>query len=262
LRRATEDAAAARDLLDEPARAAREAEAAEAAATAARREAEAAAESVVRQRAMSQRLDEIAAEERRILAANGQLEPPSGSEAGARLRQLRTEAEQARARLSGEIEAAAGLTPEARETLRAGTPFGGAGGRAREQAFFDGLPTEARGSAGTYVDYVTGQTRPLSELAVDHVVPVDEIFRMEGFGRLSRADQLAILDMPENLRLLERGLNSSKQARSLGDWLASDASLAPRVDRARRQALADLETQARSRVQTEISDRLARMRGR
>jgi hypothetical protein len=194
------------------------------------------------------------------MARSRHMEPPTASPDGRRLDALRAEAERTRTRLAGEIEAATGLTPEVRETLRGGTPFRGEGGAARERAFLEGLPPEQRGPNGTYIDYVTGEAHPPGSLSPDHVVPVDEIFGMEGFGRLSRADQLAILDMPENLRMLSRSLNESKGGRSLSAWLGSEAALAPSVTPAQRAALAALETEARDAVRNEIARRLARMR--
>ena len=103
---------------------------------------------------------------------------------------------------------------------------------------------------------MTGETLPLSNLAVDHVVPVDRIFGMEGFGRLSRADQQAILDMPQNLRFLEQGRNSSKQASSLPEWLASKTGKAPKLPAAQREALAKVEAEARAAIEAEIARRL------
>jgi hypothetical protein len=258
---ARSDAAAGRAWLDEPKTLAREAEAAESAAATARAEATAAAEASAAQRELSRRIDALAAEDLAIRARNRGRSMMDAAD-HRRLREIGFESESLRNRLAAEIEAAQGLTTEARATLRAGTPFKGQGGRARQTAFYEGLPDEARGPGGTYIDYVTGEARPLSELAVDHVIPVDEIFRMDGFGRLPRADQLAILDLEANLRLLERGLNSAKQARPLSGWVAGDASLAARLGAARRATLAGTEAECRLAVQNEIARRLALMRPR
>ncbi len=228
---------------------ARDADTAEAAATAAADEATAAAGSATRHRELTEGLDRLAAEERAIRARNPATRMMSEAD-HARLRRIEQESQGLRRQLTDQIEAASGLTAEARATLRASTPFGGPGGRARETAFFDGLPDEARGPGGTYIDYVTGEARPLSELAVDHVIPVDEIFRMDGFGRLPRADQLDILDLRANLRMLERGLNGSKSTRSLSAWVASDAALAPNLTTIERAALAAPKQNAGARCRT------------
>jgi len=194
-----------------------------------------------------------------IEAKRAELLSQRGNMMDQEIRNLDTEIAAQRKKLAEKIEGSRGLTQEGRETLRAGTPFKGLGGAERERAFLESLPAEAKGPNGTYVDYVTGETLPLSNLAVDHVVPVDQIFGMEGFGRLSRADQQAILDMPQNLRFLEQGRNSSKQAKSLSEWLASKTSKAPALPQGQRQALVDLEVKARAEIEAEIAKRLKRL---
>ena len=94
----------------------------------------------------------------------------------------------------------------------------------------------------------------------DHIIPVDEIFGIEGFGWLGRADQLAILDMPANLGLLERSLNASKRANPLGDWITGRAPQSPRLSPSQQQALIGRQAAARAAVEEEIARRLARMR--
>jgi hypothetical protein len=120
------------------------------------------------------------------------------------------------------------------------------------------LPASSKGPSGEFVDYVTGQLHPMSELHVDHVVSVNEIFEMEGFGRLSIDDQLQILDMPENLRFLEESLNESKKDASLIRWLSKEFKVGSKnLTTVERQTLADLENAARKALQQEISHRLA-----
>jgi hypothetical protein len=98
----------------------------------------------------------------------------------------------------------------------------------------------------------------MSELHVDHVVSVNEIFEMEGFGRLSIDDQSQILDMPENLRFLEESLNESKKDASLIRWLSKEFKVGSKnLTTVERQTLADLENAARKALQQEISHRLA-----
>lgn len=248
LKRAEEDARTARQMLDEQAQALKKAEELEAAA-AAKKEAEAAAQTAADLKAMEKGIADGEARLAAALKQNKHIHTPET------LRLQQDLAAQRKA-LAGKIEASKGLTTEARETLRKGTPFKGAGGAERERAFLESLPPEAKGPNGTYVDYVTGETLPLSNLAVDHVVPVDRIFGMEGFGRLSRADQQAILDMPQNLRFLEQGRNSSKQASSLPEWLGSKTAKAPKLPAAQREALAKVEADARAAIEAEIARRL------
>lgn len=249
LKRAEEDARTARQMLDEQAQALKKAEELEAVATAAKKEAEVAAQTAADLKAMEKGIADGEARLAAALKQNKHIHTPET------LRMQQDLAAQRKA-LAGKIEASKGLTTEARETLRKGTPFKGAGGAERERAFLESLPPEAKGPNGTYVDYVTGETLPLSNLAVDHVVPVDRIFGMEGFGRLSRADQQAILDMPQNLRFLEQGRNSSKQASSLPEWLGSKTAKAPKLPAAQREALAKVEADARAAIEAEIARRL------
>jgi hypothetical protein len=84
---------------------------------------------------------------------------------------------------------------------------------------------------------------------------------MPGFKRLPVADQIEILDMPANLRFLERGLNSSKGGRPLSAWLGSEAELAPVLTPGKLTELAQLEADARKAVVAEITKRRARMLG-
>lgn len=249
LKRAEGEAQAAKDLLAEQEQLAKHAEAMEASAVAAKKEAEAAAKTAEQLKTLEKDIAQAEKDLAEALKKNKQIHTPET---------LRMQEDLARQRkaLAEKIEASKGLTQEARETLRSGTPFNGPGGAERERAFLDSLPPEAKGPNGTYVDYVTGETLPLDQLAVDHVVPVDQIFGMEGFGRLSRTDQQAILDMPQNLRFLEQSRNSSKQAKSLAEWLGGKTAKAPKLPTAQREALAQVEADARAAIEAEIAKRL------
>jgi hypothetical protein len=253
LKRAEGDAQAAKEMLAEQERLLRQAEEAEALAKATKAEAEAAGETAKDIKAATEAVEKKEAELGKLLEQNKHIHNPE-------TRRLEEEIASQRKKLAEKIEGSRGLTPEARDTLRKGTPFKGAGGAERERAFLESLPPEAKGPNGTYVDYVTGESLPLSDLAVDHVVPVDQIFGMEGFGRLSRADQQAILDMPQNLRFLEQSRNSSKQAKSLSAWLGGKTAAAPALPAAQRQALTELEAKARAEIEAEIAKRLKRLR--
>ena len=258
---AQSDAAQWSDFLNEPQTLAKAAADAETAAQLAATEAKELAESLGRLRKFSDDLDAIAAEEAQIRARNvGRFLMPD--EEFRRLKQLSENAAFIRKQMAGEIEAARNLTPELQEALRKATPFKQIeGAAARRQAFLDSIPQAQKGPGGTYIDYITGEARPLSQLAPDHVVSVQEIFQMPGFKRLPVADQIEILDMPANLRFLERGLNSSKGGRPLSAWLGSEAELAPVLTPGKLTELAQLEADARKAVVAEIAKRRARMLG-
>jgi len=256
LKRAEEDARTAQQMLDEQAHALKRAEDSEALATAAKKEAETAAKTVEDMKALEKELAKTEAD----LAALNKKRPWMKDEPTHRkMQELETKIADQKKQLAAQIEASKGLTPEARETLRKGTPFKGPGGAKRESTFLENLPPEAKGPNSTYVDYVTGETLPLAELHIDHVVPVEQIFGMEGFGRLSRADQQAILDLPQNLRFLEESRNTSKGAKGLADWLGGKTAKAPKLPAAEREALAKLEADARKKIEDEIAKRLKKM---
>jgi chaperonin cofactor prefoldin len=258
---AESDAAQWSDLLNEPQTLAKTAADAETAAQLAATEAKELAESLGRLRKFSDDLDAIATEEAQIRARNvGRFLMPE--EDFRRLKQLSENAAFIRKQMAGEIEAARNLTPELQEALRKATPFKQIeGAAARRQAFLDSIPEAQKGPGGTYIDYITGEARPLSQLAPDHVVSVQEIFQMPGFKRLPVADQIEILDMPANLRFLERGLNSSKGGRPLSAWLSGEAELAPFVTPQKLAELAQIEADARKALAAEIAKRRARMLG-
>jgi hypothetical protein len=60
--------------------------------------------------------------------------------------------------------------------------------------------------------------KPIREPSIDHVVPVDDIVNMRGWDRLFPDEQRALLSNQRNLRLMEKGANSSKGAKSWAKW--------------------------------------------
>ena len=71
---------------------------------------------------------------------------------------------------------------------------------------------------------LTGETPPAKPggekgvLAADHVVPFKEIVKLKGFTELTREQQLAIANNPENFQPLLKGVNSSKGGKEVEDW--------------------------------------------
>ncbi|WP_199502013.1 Hint domain-containing protein [Mucilaginibacter conchicola] len=55
-------------------------------------------------------------------------------------------------------------------------------------------------------------------LHADHIVPMDEITRMDGFGQLTREQQLAVLNNKENFIGLSGTANTSKGAKTYEQW--------------------------------------------
>lgn len=105
-------------------------------------------------------------------------------------------------------------------------------------------------------------------IAADHLVPLVEIVRMDGFASIrSRAVQLAILNgfdgvVAHNLRPLRRSLNSARGERSWLTWLGWEAvaqgnTAVLEAMRIRVRALAAEETAMRVRIQAMIQHALA-----
>ncbi|WHX50300.1 hypothetical protein QNH46_06440 [Paenibacillus woosongensis] len=55
-------------------------------------------------------------------------------------------------------------------------------------------------------------------LEADHVVSMDRITRMDGFGKLTDAQKLEVLNNPENFIALSKSANTSKQSKSFEEW--------------------------------------------
>lgn len=53
----------------------------------------------------------------------------------------------------------------------------------------------------------------------DHIVSMDEITRMDGFGKLTQEQQLAVLNNPDNFTGLSQTANTSKGSKSFEEWI-------------------------------------------
>jgi hypothetical protein len=71
------------------------------------------------------------------------------------------------------------------------------------------------GKSGLLDEY---SRRLLTEPSVDHIVPIDTIVSMDKWEKLSPEAQRRILSRVDNLKLMEKNLNSSKGARRWADW--------------------------------------------
>jgi hypothetical protein len=159
-------------------------------------------------------------------------------------------------KLQSHIEVSHGLTPDIVKDLRKGTPFNRAGGAEREREFLQSIPASGKAPGGKYIDYVTGKAHDLKELSPDHIIPFDEIIRMDGFRKLSPDNRMVVLDLKENLALLERGLNESKQHVPLSQWFAGKKELVqdlgPKRLAERIGELEKIEAEAKQAVQNKI----------
>ena len=55
-------------------------------------------------------------------------------------------------------------------------------------------------------------------LQADHIVPMDKITRMDGFEKLTEADQLKVLNYKDNFIGLSETANKSKGSKSFAEW--------------------------------------------
>ncbi|MGO4531469.1 hypothetical protein AB4Z30_20515 [Paenibacillus sp. 2TAF8] len=55
-------------------------------------------------------------------------------------------------------------------------------------------------------------------LEADHIVSMDRISKMDGFGKLSYAQKLEVLNNPDNFIGLSKSANTSKQSKSFEEW--------------------------------------------
>ncbi len=95
---------------------------------------------------------------------------------------------------------------------------------------------------------------PSGALDVDHIVPLSEIARMDGFARLDWKDQVEIANALENLRAVDRSANRSRQALSWGDEWAGRSIYTPEALRLAQRT----EEEARAAIQRMIRQRLSR----
>jgi hypothetical protein len=68
-------------------------------------------------------------------------------------------------------------------------------------------------------EFSDGPAKKIKKPSMDHLLPVDEIFELDGFWDLYEEDQKAILSDTENLFMMEQSLNSSKgKSIDLTNW--------------------------------------------
>ena len=55
-------------------------------------------------------------------------------------------------------------------------------------------------------------------LEADHIVSMDKIAKMENFDKLSKENQIKVLNYEENFTGLSKSANTSKGAKSYSEW--------------------------------------------
>ncbi|TQV71511.1 hypothetical protein FLL45_20380 [Aliikangiella marina] len=93
-------------------------------------------------------------------------------------------------------------------------------------------------------------------LEADHIVPMAEIVKMPGFERLTREQQLAVLNHQENFMALSKSANASKGDSSFEEWTVHKSS-GSRVNEEFRQRMITRERELRVILQDLINEKLA-----
>jgi hypothetical protein len=117
--------------------------------------------------------------------------------------------------------------------------------RARAFSFSDAAARDVI-SRARGLDEMSG--KPIQDPTIDHIVPIDEIVQFEGFQEMPWSEQQTILSRLDNLRLMERGLNSSKGSKRWANWDAGRRAYGEAVWK----AMVELEGRLRLSIQEEI----------
>ncbi|KMT63012.1 hypothetical protein [Paenilisteria newyorkensis] len=90
-------------------------------------------------------------------------------------------------------------------------------------------------------------------LEADHIVSMDKITRMEGFEKLTKEEQLKILNYEENFTGLSRSANASKGSKSFEEWTIYKKEGIP-IDPAFREKMIVIEKDLGIQLQSMIDD--------
>ncbi|MGY0040401.1 hypothetical protein [Pedobacter sp. NJ-S-72] len=90
-------------------------------------------------------------------------------------------------------------------------------------------------------------------LHADHIVPMDKITKMEGFGELTKEQQLQVLNNPDNFIGLSESANCSKGSKTYQEWLRHK-SKGIDVDPVFRNEMIQREAQIEGQLQQQIDN--------
>ncbi len=122
--------------------------------------------------------------------------------------------------------------------------------RARAFSYSDTAAKEIVGRSGG-LDEMSGK-KP-STPSIDHVVSIEEMSSFEGFDDLVLEDLRAVLSRTDNLRLMEKALNSSKSGKRWANWVEGR-----RYGEVMWQQMVELESRLRRLIQDDIKARVAK----
>lgn len=106
--------------------------------------------------------------------------------------------------------------------------------------------------------WIEGQQRT-ARLEADHIVPYNDIIKMDGFSDLSDANRRAILNDPENFHGLSRSANASRGDLSFEDWTEYKRTGTP-INPALRQRMIAEQARLEQVLQQRIYDLLRQQR--
>lgn len=89
-------------------------------------------------------------------------------------------------------------------------------------------------------------------LHADHIVPMDEITRMNGFGQLTKEQRLAVLNNEKNFQGLSETANTSKGSKTFEEWTEYKKQRI-QVDPVFRQQMIDKANELRTTLQDQIN---------
>ncbi|WP_444924590.1 polymorphic toxin-type HINT domain-containing protein [Microbulbifer sp. DLAB2-AF] len=93
----------------------------------------------------------------------------------------------------------------------------------------------------------------LKKLEADHIVPMARIAKMEGFDKLSKEQQLSILNFPDNFIGSSRSANASRGDKTYSEWWGHKDSNTP-VNPAFKAKMIPIETNLERVIQKKIDD--------
>lgn len=123
--------------------------------------------------------------------------------------------------------------------------------RARAYSYSDAAARDVVKRAGG-LDEMSG--KKLLEPSIDHVVSIEEMATYEGFDDLVNTDLYEVISRKDNLRLMEKGPNSSKGGKRWEDWKAGRRLYGEAVW----QQMVEVERNLRSEIRKDIKARAAK----
>jgi hypothetical protein len=120
-------------------------------------------------------------------------------------------------------------------------------------------PTQAirdkinKGKVPPFPDEALSGMTVTKKLEADHIVSMDKITRLEGFGKLTKEEQLSVLNNENNFIGLSKSANTSKGSKSFKEWTMHKKSGTP-VNRKFREKMIKAEEELEVSLKKQIND--------